>query len=222
MRREFLIPLLLGVLVAIALGFLTAPDPPAPEPEVRMDAVFPVAYVPENRTAAVLLVERGTRPDNVTVMDANGTRTQDLTWGKSRVALVPIRGAGLVLDREQVLVDARVEKGAGLFDGGTDRIKATIYVFDETGLLVATNAPLHERNRFEVSGDFAEIGDPWWYMGEGKAPNGTAELPFFGPRIRQEMAGLPVGGVTAAYVPDHPYAWAVGPVHITARIEAIA
>lgn len=109
-----------------------------------------------------------------------------------------------------------------LFHDGHNATRVTAYVFDEDGLLVASNA--NDTARFEQHDDFFRLPSTAWYLGANEtAPNGTAHLPAGArplvERVRSQLDGLPVGGV--ATTRSNAYVALYGSLFVTLRIDEL-
>lgn len=114
------------------------------------------------------------------------------------------------------------DTGPRLLHGGYNATRATAYVFDEAGLLLASNAPANETARFTKHGDYTRLPSTAWYLGANQtAPPGTQHLPSFAKplvdRVRPELDGLPEGGV--ASVRSNAYAALYGSLFVTVRVD---
>lgn len=114
------------------------------------------------------------------------------------------------------------ELGPRLGRDGYNGTRATIYVFDERGLLAATNDAKENYTRFP--GAPTTMGSAVWYIGaNGTAPNGTHKPPSFAAplvqKLRPLMEGLPVGGV--ATTQSNAYVSLYGTLFITIRIDEL-
>lgn len=109
-----------------------------------------------------------------------------------------------------------------LFRDGHNATRVTAYVFDEAGLLLASNA--NDTARHTLHDDFVRLPSTAWYLGaNATAPNGTSHLPGFAKplvdRVRPQLDGLPVGGV--ASVRSNAYAALYGSLFVTVRVDAL-
>jgi hypothetical protein len=105
---------------------------------------------------------------------------------------------------------------------GYNATRATIYVFDERGLLAATNDEHGNWSRF--AGSPTTMESAVWYIGANStAPNGTEKPPSFAAplvqKLRPLMEGLPVGGVTSTQ--SNAYVSLYGTLFITIRIDEL-
>lgn len=105
---------------------------------------------------------------------------------------------------------------------GYNGTRATVYVFDERGLLAATNDDRGNWSRFP--GAPTTMESAVWYIGaNATAPNGTQHPPEFAKplveRLRPLMEGLPVGGV--ATTRSNAYVSYLGTLFITMRIDGL-
>ncbi|MHB1261388.1 MAG: hypothetical protein ACYC2H_06700 [Thermoplasmatota archaeon] len=106
---------------------------------------------------------------------------------------------------------------------GYNATRATIYVFDERGLLAATNDAKENWTRF--AGAPTTMESAVWYIGANSTtPNGTEKPPSFAAplvqKLRPLMEGLPVGGVASTQ--SNAYVSLYGTLFITARIDELA
>jgi hypothetical protein len=107
---------------------------------------------------------------------------------------------------------------------GHNGTRITVHVFDETGLLAATNAPEHETEAFRGRSTPEPLPGGIWYVGDSPtAPNGTRHVPSAArplfEQLRPLMHGLPVGGV--ASVRSDAFASVYGVLYVTVRIDAL-
>jgi hypothetical protein len=105
---------------------------------------------------------------------------------------------------------------------GYNATRATIYVFDERGLLAATNDEQGNWSRFP--GAPTTMESAVWYIGaNATAPNGTKHPPEFArplvERLRPLMEGLPVDGV--ATTRSNAYVAYLGTLFITLRVDEL-
>jgi hypothetical protein len=116
--------------------------------------------------------------------------------------------------------DTRPLLGVDGFNG----TRITVHVFDETGLLAATNAPANQTAAFGGGSRPEQLPGGVWYVGaNATAPNGTQPIPplarpLFG-QLLPMMRGLPVGGV--ASVRSDAYASLYGTLYVTVRIDGL-
>ncbi|MEA3136554.1 MAG: hypothetical protein QOC71_835 [Thermoplasmata archaeon] len=106
---------------------------------------------------------------------------------------------------------------------GYNATRATIYVFDERGLLAATNDAPANHTRFP--GSPTTMDSATWYIGgNATAPNGTQKPPSFAAplvqKLRPLMEGLPVGGVASTQ--SNAYVSLYGTLFITIRIDSLS
>lgn len=114
------------------------------------------------------------------------------------------------------------ELGPRLGLDGYNATRATIYVFDERGLLAATND--EESNHTRFPGAPTTMEPAVWYIGaNGTAPEGTQKPPSFAAplvqKLRPLMEGLPVGGVASTQ--SNAYVSLYGTLFITIRIDEL-
>jgi hypothetical protein len=114
------------------------------------------------------------------------------------------------------------DTGARLLHEGYNATKVTAYIFDEEGLLLASNA--NDTARFELHGDFIRLPSAAWYLGDnGTAPPGTTFLPGLAKplvdKVRPELDGLPVGGVASTR--SNAYVNYYGSLFVTVRIDSL-
>lgn len=107
---------------------------------------------------------------------------------------------------------------------GHNATRITVHVFDETGLLAATNADANETARLAGASHPQRLPGGVWYVGANStAPNGTQPVPALARPLFQElkplMQGLPVGGV--ASVRSDAYASLYGTLYVTVRIDGL-
>jgi hypothetical protein len=107
---------------------------------------------------------------------------------------------------------------------GHNGTRITVHVFDETGLLAATNADANETARLAGASHPQRLPGGVWYVGANStAPNGTQPVPATArplfAQLRPVMQGLPVGGV--ASIRSDAYASLYGTVYVTVRIDGL-
>ena len=234
MDREWVIPIVLG-LVAGGITWLV----PTPTPEGdgqaagpaegftdgcgRRIPLLPAAGTPPGLTRYLAVGDAAdiVAPVNLEVGTWDGSALHvgayafvDLVTGPPRPC-APSGGPGVTVH----VSDAPTEERQN-FTG--DLVLLTLYIFDSDGLLLASNAPAAELAVWTLHGDYIPLSSGTWYLGEGAAPDGTLSLPFGAAIARDALSDLPVGAVASVHVVDHPYAWYVGDLWLTARIEGIA
>lgn len=116
------------------------------------------------------------------------------------------------------------DEAPSLFRDGHNATQVTAYVFDEAGLLLASNAPTNETARFRLHGDFIRLPTTAWYLGANDtAPPGTAFLPGLAKplvdKVRPDLDGLPVGGVASTR--SNAYVSLYGSLFVTVRVDAL-
>jgi hypothetical protein len=114
--------------------------------------------------------------------------------------------------------------GPRLLQGGYNATRVTAYVFDEAGLLLASNAQAADLLKYTLHGDFTRLPTVAWYLGANStAPNGTVALPGFAKplldRVLPQLDGLPEGGVATAR--SNAYVNLFGTLFVTVRIDAL-
>ncbi|MFA5944643.1 MAG: hypothetical protein WC876_09280 [Candidatus Thermoplasmatota archaeon] len=249
--REWALPIALGLLVAAGLWALPEKQPePVFDPETG-EPTTPVLTFPfevsrgaegAETTFIVLAPEgRAAAEQHLNATGLNWTAA-DLDWVNAGLALfspqnvltgchVQANNVTLCSDpwwafrpwslpRALAVPDA--ELGPRLGSDGYNATRATIYVFDERGLLAATNDAEGNWSRF--AGAPTTMQPAVWYIGaNATAPNGTEPLPSFAvplvQKLRPLMEGLPVGGV--ATTQSNAYVNFYGTLFITARIDAL-
>jgi hypothetical protein len=107
---------------------------------------------------------------------------------------------------------------------GYNGTRITVHVFDETGLLAATNADANETARLSGKAHPQQLPGGVWYVGANStAPNGTQPVPATARALFQQldplMRGLPIGGV--ASVRSDAYAALYGTLYVTVRIDGL-
>ena len=257
MNREWAIPVVLGLVVAVGLWSLpdggpgpaggptssgTASSSSGPPPPVS----FPFA---ESRgaigkeTSFLVLAPHG-RAAAEAHLNGTGVRDQvasDLDWINDRLAYYgprnqeqgcrEVNGSLSCHDPAWVFHDWPMPKamavpdadlGPRLGSDGYNGTRATIYVFDERGLLAATNDDEGNWSRF--AGSPTSMESAVWYIGEnGTAPNGTQKPPAFAAplvqKLRPLMEGLPVGGVASTQ--SNAYVSLYGTLFITLRVDEL-
>lgn len=110
--------------------------------------------------------------------------------------------------------------GPRLGSRGNDTARLSIYVFDDEGLLLASNAAPADRARFSQAASYRTIPDAWWYLGSGPTPAGTRLIPSVAAAALDAcwptLVLLPVGGVATCDA-DSP----LGHMFLTVRVEAL-
>lgn len=129
---------------------------------------------------------------------------------------------GWSLPRTHALADGDLQPR--LLQAGHNATRATAFVFDEVGLLVASNAPSNETARFTKHPDYLRLPSSAWYLGaNATAPNGTARLPSFAQplvdRVMGQLDGLPVGGVASTR--SNAYVALYGSLFVTIRVDEL-
>ncbi len=226
--KEFGTPLLIGIIVGGALIVWTPDLSPAPVLQEGMGTpcvnacytwMFDEPMVLRNGSGAdrtfipTVLVVRDDRAPFVEepVCDASGCPV--ITWHTPYVGT------------SQPAVDACECPAALRSITGTDQpvdvetdIRLSFYAFNDLGELLTTNAPTSSLEAFRLYGDFTHWNTKPWYFGTG---NSSAQTPEIGVEIaRAALDGVPVGGIVTIHLPEHEYDWLLGPVWITARVEA--
>ena len=238
--KEWVLPLLLGGLAAGGVWFW--PEPAEPEPHAAtVDDCTPtpgVTWVFEDGPVAFYFQGNGS-----VLALVEGAQTE-ASWCQAPEPGLPDGAVhNITLERQgpfglAPITEGRVQcirapcpqpvapwipvdpQGGARFDpNGTLRVE--LYVFDATGRLLASDAQAATLDRFRLSGDFVPLSDLWWYVGDGAPPEGSTPLPFGADAAREALAGQPVGAIATLHLEDHPYAWLVGPVWLTARITAL-
>lgn len=97
----------------------------------------------------------------------------------------------------------------------------TFLAFTSSGHLIASNAPLPEREHYDLHGQFTSASQNTWHVGEGPPPPGASTVPLHRDLVREALTGTPAGGVQSVVLEDHAYDWALGPVWVTARVDAV-
>ena len=250
--REWALPLALGLLVAAGLWALPEKQPDAPvfDPETG-EPTKPVLTFPfgESRgaegaeTSFIVLAPEG-RAAAQQHLNATGLNwtAADLDWINEELALYAPQNvlAGCHVQADQLTLCSDpwwafnpwslpkaiavpdAELGPRLGRDGYNATRATIYVFDERGLLAATNDAEGNWSRF--AGAPTTMEPAGWYIGKNAtAPAGTAPVPSFASpllqRLRPQLEGLPVGGV--ATTQSNAYVSLYRTLFITARIDAL-
>ena len=246
MNREWLVPIVLGLVVAAGLWALPQGDHEETEghgaapgtstsattPRPQHDTVLVFTEPPRTFTgeATVALVSRS----------INGTLTpfplhirDAITWMGGHVGFLAVSNATRddgwmadaaacdctsgATDPEMATPDER-----RLFHDGHNATKVTAYVFDEAGHLLASNA--NDTARFAKRDDYTRLPSTTWYLGaNGTAPNGTSHLPGFAQplvdRVRPQLDGLPEGGIASRR--DNSYAFLYGTLFVTIRVDEL-
>ena len=241
MLREIGVPILIGVLVGASVYLIPEPEPPEPfVPTIEDPGVlFPFETGPAGLPqGSILAIANPERPGNVTwqgppVWDELTKQdawppnaTAAITWHNEhigtiavepQIAILCIRAPCLPPTAPWIAVTPASEER---FDPANHTVRMTLYAFNAGGELLASNAPIRDMDRFDLYGDFILLGDDPWYLGNGSAPDALT-LPFGAELAAEALAGLPVGAITTVHVPDHPYAWLVGELWLTGRIDAL-
>jgi hypothetical protein len=247
--RAWAVPLLAGLVTAGGLWMVApgesahhAPDsdhgltvPAAttsPAPAVLLP--FPGAHAFANQpTTFLVLAPRGAAAALAEVNRSTGP-LGEFSWQSDRVALYRVAGAPYPCCAEHPdagegplpLVTVLDPEGPGprLLQDGYNATRVTAFVFDEAGLLLASNAPGVDLLRYPLHGDFIRLPTVAWYLGgNGTAPNGTVALPGFAKplldRVLPQLDGLPEGGVATAR--SNAYVSLFGTLFVTVRIDAL-
>ncbi|MGB1585992.1 MAG: hypothetical protein ACPHID_02970 [Thermoplasmatota archaeon] len=242
MMRELGIPLVIGALVGVAVFLIPEPEPLAPFiPTVEDPGVlFPFESGPDGMAqGSVLVIANPERPSNVTwqgppvwddltQQDAwPPNATADITWHTDHIGTIQVEPTYNILcirapcPQPEAPWMARPVPDAPGFDATNQSVRLTLYAFNAQGELVASNAPARDIDRFDLYGDFILLGDDPWYLGNGTRAD-ALQLPFGGDVAAAALHGLPVGGIATVHVPDHPYAWLVGELWLTGRVNSFA
>lgn len=224
--REWLLPLVLGGLAAGAVYVLPSPglpehDPlPAASPEpLGLAWPFREAVAPADTTVSLLAVGRpGARELALACPDGDRVaplvRETDAVWRLDVPAGCRSHDGALRVDE--------ADNGTLFGADGHDAVRVTLYVLDEGGELLASNAGATQRNRFRLYGDFVTVSDAPWYLGGGPAPEGMRVPTGYVDFARERLSGLPLGAVATAHVPQHEYDWLTGPLWVTVRVDAFS
>ena len=247
MMRELGVPILIGALVGVALAIVPLPDPAPegtpptvtdgePDDGVRFLWAGPIMDAPRGD---VLVLADPQRPDEVTRQGpcVHDDRTDQLacapdatdtvTWHNAPLGTVAIDHAAVHCIRAPCPQPAapwliRAPTDEVRFDPQNHTVRLSLYAFNAQGELLASTAPAAQLDDFDLYGDYIPLSATTrWYMGNGTAPAGTATLPFGNHMAAAALDGLPVGGVATVHLEQHPYAWLVGELWLTGRIEAI-
>jgi hypothetical protein len=155
-------------------------------------------------------------------------------WRSGHVALVPTFRRPVAecvgeecAERIAPWIPAWPEPEAPRFGvAGHNATRVTFFAFLDSGEVLASNAGDLELGRFELSGDFIALSEaPWYLGGNATAPPGMWQPPRQARDLMQgllpHLHGLQEGGIATAVLEDHPYAWAIGPLTLTLRVEAV-
>lgn len=237
-RAEWVAPLAVGLLVAGGAWLLAPPahDSEATAPAgVRGEAEPPMPWAalwPRPDTPAapmtVLHVAANDAGEAYGVTLVRG----DYEAGEFRVPRTPcdpvvvIEFCGSTPHVLPVHPDAAPSPGpvARFGDPGLDVVRVTVHGFLADGRLVFTNDAA-DASRYEAA-DRTDLPATPFYLGDGPAPAGALGLPawvkdLMSP-LRQDLAGLPVGGVASALLDAQIVQDIFGePVYVTARIDSL-
>jgi hypothetical protein len=247
MNREWLVPLVLGTVVAVGLyalpehgkqgqpsdgGSTTASSSsgPAPVPDVLLP--FAGATAVENRSTTFLVLAPHGKAAALAAVNRSTGPLGAFEWQSDKVALYGFEGApssccagrsyadGWPLPRVDVV--PADSPGPRLLHDGYNATRVTAYVVDEAGLLLASNA--NDTARFVKHDDYLRLQSSAWYLGKNAtAPNGTARLPGFAQplvdRAMDQLDGLPVGGVASTR--SNAYVALYGSLFVTIRVDEL-
>lgn len=231
--REFAVPVLAGLAVALAL-WVWAPTlggdaPEDPDASDAPDLIWPFAQgrvVDGDPDANLRALALGDMPASLP-LDCDdapppASATATVGEGTPRVGFVDVPAGCRVPGFAAVAVEAP-EAPTGLFNASRHGVRLTVFVFDADGLLLASNAPAAEQEPFPAHPDkrSVQLENRTWHVGRGPTPDGMASLPVAIGTARDALEGLPVGGVASAAVHEHPYRHLVGPLYVTVQIDVI-
>jgi hypothetical protein len=187
----------------------------------------------------LLVAPRGRAPAEAELNQSGLSFAQALAWRTPNLAVYETQvsacpqappGQAVSCDPAWAFGPWPLPKATGLPNGtrpllgidGYNATRATIYVFNEQGLLAATNDAQENWTRF--AGSPTTMDPAVWYIGaNATAPNGTSKPPSFAAplvqKLRPLIEGLPVGGV--ATTSSNAYVGLYGTLFITARIDEL-
>lgn len=239
--RKWALPALVAVAILVVLivfwgGSKEPADPrtaawilewPADAVTADQDAAFQIlVYWPDNQTAP---------PDDVAGMPQGGDlppgaqteRRFPIKWDLERVGLLNITLEGKAIHFGDKAV-TEAPPGARFGVDGHNATRVIFYAWSSDQEVIATNAPLHELNRFPVKDDYAQMPAEAWYLGDNEtAPEGTRKLPRefedLGREARDLLQGTPVGGVASAKLPEEDYGlgWLLGDLWLTVQVQEL-
>lgn len=179
--------------------------------------------------------------------DDGGTWVKELEWVAGRFALFTMNNtldglhsygegrqgvradpewafAAWSMPKAKALTDWELEQVPRLGVDGHNGTRITVHVFDETGLLAATNAPANETGGFVGRSSPQQLPGGVWYVGSNAtAPPGTRHIPSMArplfDQLKPLMQGLPAGGV--ATIRSEAYASVYGVLYVTVRIDGL-
>lgn len=240
MNREWVLPIVLGVLTAIGLGLLPQPRH-APAPVTNDPIAFPFrdSFGPlEANTTFIVLAPHGKSAFLARLNETGDSgQASALEWKGQTLALYtePNLYAGcyhqVCSDPTWVFGSYPLPRARGLHDeemghrlgiDGYNATRVTAYVFDSTGALFATNAD--DAAAFAGGADARRLPGGAWYLGDNAtAPDGTQAVPPLAGALMAKMLpllhGLPVGGV--ASMQTNAAVVLYGTLFVTVRIDAL-
>ncbi len=229
--REFVGPIVAGILVATA-AWLFLPDElelPRAEPATA-DLETPYVLLPhavdDDNTSLLWFGEGGVRHPIGGPLDVHAGAVVDgwftwsgIDWACLRAPEAPCQATGNATARAPI-GPLPAATGNGTV-AGDSVVVVTFMMFTSDGKLIASNGPPSSWGNFTLHGDFAPVSAKAWYLGEGRAPPGSVQVPEFRREVRDVLVGAPVGGVRASVLEEHRYDWLVDELWITARVEAL-
>ncbi len=225
--REWVLPLVLGLVAAGLVVVLPAPslphDDPLPTPveePLGLAWAFHEAVAEPGKSIPFLAVgEPSARSLDLTCLD--GPRSMQLHSESPVLWRVDIP-AGCRTPGDVLAVTEASEADTERFgEGGRNATVVTIFVFNEQGELLASNAGATSRNRYHLYGDFVTLSSRPWYLGEGPTPQGMRVPDGYESFARKGLAGLPVGATAHALVERHEYDWLVGSIWVLVQIDEL-
>ena len=241
--KEWAVPVGLGLAVFGLLWFVHPAPAHAPPGEgamiVPFDAVTVVPTPIGNGSSELLLgiwrepvpVVGGTwLMGRLTMTSAQGREGLPILQKSPLVVELPAglregsHGATLLLDNESLVQLLVAGPGPRFGMDGYNATRVTAYIFDEHGVLVASNADASNRSRFADGGDAQDLPDTVWYLGANEsAPAGTEVLPAWGQAIASRLVpslqGQPVGGV--ATTSSNALVALYGTLFITVQVDEL-
>jgi hypothetical protein len=227
--RAWLIPLGLGLLAA-GLTYLLVPEPREVE---EREAVLTFAFTKVAGAPDTFVI--GTWSEPVAVQPGGWIQQalrreppgllpllQHSAWVVQAPATLPEGTSNASFHVGASSFTVHAAEGPRLGEENRSAVRATVYVFMETGDVLASNAPGEELGRFRISPDYTDLGNATWYLGDGAAPPGmTSPHPLIRGPAREALWGRPVGGVGVATIRSELVLTLYGPLLVTAQIDAL-
>lgn len=228
MKGQWTIPIVLGMLAA-GVTWVAVPDElgrtdSSGAAEVRSDAPYVLVPAVDHDATLLRYGAADARHGLGGILDVHGGRAVNgVFWwdghGWECVRETPC--APRPVEPVPIGVAARIGD-AGMVSAANSTLELTFYAFTSDGHLLATNALRSQWEHYDLHGEFTRFSQTTWHLGDGPAPEGAQALPMWRAEALAVLDGTPVGGVQSVVLEQHEYDWLVGPVWVTARVDAIA